>query len=151
PPTSRPSRASSAPAEAVASVALDPRALAALLAPAPAPSPVFVAELVASPSLVEALLAEKLLEALVTATSGAAAAQPGIVAETPCGPVTLLTARALPPGTARALRPAAEPGRVQVTVVTARADAPEPAAPPSRAEAVAIDLAPRLPARVVGP
>jgi hypothetical protein len=134
-------------------VGIDAFPLLASAPPAPTSSTVFVADIAASPALIEALLAEKLLEALVVTPppGGTDAVTPAIVAETPQGSITIATDRTLPPAARLLLRPAAEPGRAIVTVLPARATPARPASPADPRAPVAIDIAPRLPARVIGP
>jgi hypothetical protein len=128
--------------------------LAVAAAPAPAGADaVFVAAIAADPEVIEALLVERLLEAIVTA-----APQRGTVfAETPRGPVSLATPQPLPPATALLLRPASEPGRAIVTVLPpprrpGAAALPSSArgVPPAPPVVVALDSRPAIAARVVG-
>jgi hypothetical protein len=126
---------------------IDPLAVATKAPALAGGDAVFIVAIAADPAVIEALLAEKLLDAIVTAVP-----QPGTVAaETPRGPVSLATPQALPPATALLLRPAAVPGRAIVTVLPPpRRAAPQPASAPVPTVVVVLDDRPVVAARILG-
>src|SRR4051795_6519734 len=106
-------------------------------APAPPAPTAFVASVAGDAAALDALLTEKLIEAIVVDAS-----ERGVLAlATASGALTLATAQALPEATRLLLRPAAQPGRVIATVSDG---APPPAATPASApgDAVALDVEP---------
>jgi hypothetical protein len=129
--------------------ALDALAAAALATPPPSLAASFVAEIAGDPAALAALLTQKLLEAIVTATPQ----RGSVVAETPFGTVTLATPQPLPPAALLVLRPAAQPGRAVVTVRAAApstASASPPPVPPTD-RTVAIDIDRIVGARLLAP
>jgi hypothetical protein len=118
-------------------------------APAPGSSAQsFVAAVAGDPAALEALLTEKLLDAIVTQSP-----QRGVtLVQTPLGSLTLTASQALPETTLLLLRPAAQPGRAIVTVRGTRGAAPSGSGAAGRAAAmgaVSVDVKPIVQGRIL--